>query len=398
MGWFFRTSAESGAGAHDRVRVRLGQCLPFAVLLIGLGIELSPMHLMYTGPLLTAMPAVAALTMGPVGTLSAAVGTLAVNGISATLHHSWGEEQVYGNLLGLFVVSVACVTISDVMRKRRQRELNQIRRVSEAAQDVLLRPVSPSLGPLRAASLYVAAESGAQIGGDLYEALQTRYGVRMIVGDAKGKGLPAVRAAAAVLGAFRETVHYERDLAEVVHHCAAAMRRERAAADHDEEYRMECFVSVLVGEITNECVVHLANRGHPAPLVLHEGKVRALGPGAPMPPLGLEDLMTGPPPATETHTFAPGDRLLLYTDGVVEARNGCGDFFPLPEAMEAVNAVTPRQFLEELHRRLIRHTADSLMDDVAMVLVERLPEDADERSPAVPHTARAPDRPLDHSR
>ncbi|MFF4961626.1 PP2C family protein-serine/threonine phosphatase [Streptomyces sp. NPDC001222] len=381
----FRTSAESGAGAHDRVRLRLGQCLPFAVLLIGLGIELSPMHLMYTGPLLTAMPAVAALTMGPGGTLSAAVGALAVNVISPTLHDSWGEEPVYGNLLGLFVVSVACVTISDLMRRRRQHELDQIRRVAAAAQDVLLRPVSPRLGPLRAASIYLAAESGAQIGGDLYEALQTRYGVRMIVGDVRGKGLPAVRAAAAVLGAFRETVHYERDLAEVVQHCAAAMRRERAAADHDEEYRMECFVSALVGQVTDDCALELVNCGHPAPLVLHEGRVRALGPDAAMPPLGLEDLMTGPPPAAESYAFAPGDRLLLYTDGVVEARNGCGDFFPLPEAMEAVDAAAPQQFLEELHRLLIHHTADTLMDDVAMVLIDRLPEGADPRSPVAPH-------------
>ncbi|MFJ5530164.1 PP2C family protein-serine/threonine phosphatase [Streptomyces sp. NPDC093261] len=381
MRWLFRTSAGSGTVDHDRVRLRLGQCLPFAVLLIGLGIELSPMHIVYTGPLLTAMPAVAALTMGPVGTLSAALGSLAVTSVSATLHRSWGE-QVYGNLAGLIVVSVACVTISNVMRKRRQYELDKIRRVSEAAQDVLLRPVGPRLGRLRAASLYLAAESGAQIGGDLYEALQTPYGVRLIVGDVRGKGLPAVRAAAAVLGAFRETVHYERDLAEVVRHCAAAMRRERAAADHDEDYRMECFVSALVGQVTDESVIELVNCGHPAPLVLHKGKVRALRPSAAMPPLGLEDLTTCPRPATESYTFAPGDRLLLYTDGVLEARNGCGDFFPLPEAMEGVNADTPKQFLKELHRRLIHHTADSLMDDVAMVLIDRLPEGADERGPA----------------
>ncbi|MFJ9818471.1 PP2C family protein-serine/threonine phosphatase [Streptomyces sp. NPDC101151] len=382
MRWLLRTSAESGAGDHGHILLRLGQCVPFAVLLVGLGIELSPMHFLYTGPLLTAMPALAALTMGPLGTLSAAVGALAVSSTSATIHQAWGEGQVYSNLLGLVVVSVACVVISNVMRKRRENELNRIRRVSAAAQDVLLRPVSPRLGPLRAASIYLAAESEAQIGGDLYEAVQTPYGVRMIVGDVRGKGLPAVRAAAAVLGAFRETVHYERDLTEVVSRCAAAVQRERATADHDEEYKMECFVTVLVAQITNGSVVQLVNRGHPAPLVLHQGRARALGPRAPMPPLGLEDLTAGPPAATESYAFEPGDRLLIYTDGVVEARNESGDFFPLPAAMEALDAVTPQQFLEELHRRLICHTHDALMDDVAMILVDRVLESAHEPSPA----------------
>ncbi|MCX5316072.1 hypothetical protein [Streptomyces sp. NBC_00154] len=59
---------------------------------------------------------------------------------------------------------------------------------------------------MRAASLWLAAETGAQVGGDLYEAVQTRYGVRMIVGDVRGKRLNAMRAVAVVLGAFREAL------------------------------------------------------------------------------------------------------------------------------------------------------------------------------------------------
>ncbi|MET7379060.1 PP2C family protein-serine/threonine phosphatase [Streptomyces sp. NPDC005526] len=375
MRWL-RGSPGSAAGGHGRVLLRVEQCVPFAVVLVGLGIELSPAHFVYTGPLLTAMPPLAALTMGPVGTLSAAAGALAVTSTSATLHHSWAGEQVYSNMLGLFVVSVASVTISNLMRTRRKNELDQIRRIAEAAQLVLLRPVCPRLGPLRAASIYLAAETGAQIGGDLYEAVQTRYGVRMIVGDVRGKGLPAVQAAAAVLGAFRETAHYERDLVEVLDHCAAALRRECATSGHDEEYRTECFVTTVVAQVSSTSEVELVNRGHPPPLLLHEGRARPLDPRVPMPPLGLEDLLTCPPAGTERHPFAPGDRLLLHTDGVVEARDSSDTFFPLPEAMEAVRARGPEEFLEQLHQRLLRHTGDSLADDVAMILVDRLPEDA----------------------
>ncbi|WP_407285311.1 PP2C family protein-serine/threonine phosphatase [Streptomyces sp. BP-8] len=358
--------------------------MPFAIVLLGLAIELSPAHVLYTGPLLTAMPALASLTMGPKGTLSVAAGALGVSLITTTLHQAWGGQQIYSNLLGLLVVSVASVTTSNAVRTRRQSELDQVRRVAVAAQQVLLRPVPARLGPVRVASLYLAAESEAEIGGDLYEVVQTRYGVRMIVGDVRGKGLPAVRLAAAVLGAFREAVHYEDDLVEVMNHCAAALRRECAvpdAADQPEgEDRAEDFVTALVAEVPEEAAVRVVNRGHPPPLVLRQGKVHALMPGSPLPPLGLEDFITGPPVKAESYPFLPGDRLLLHTDGVIEARDPHNDFFPLPQAMEAVHDCAPPEFLARLHQALVRHAQGRLADDAAMLLVDRLREETQVRN------------------
>ncbi|MFF8846479.1 PP2C family protein-serine/threonine phosphatase [Streptomyces sp. NPDC015127] len=360
--------------------MRLAQCVPFVIVLIALGIELSPAHFLYTGPILAAMPALAALTMGPKGTLTAATGAVTVTVITATLHQSWGG-QVYSNLLAALLVSVASVTMSKAVRTRRQSELDQLRRVAVAAQQVLLRPVPAQLGPVRVAGMYLAAETEAQIGGDLYEVLETRYGVRMIMGDVRGKGLPAVRLAAAVLGAFREAVHYEDDLVEVMNHCAAALRRECAvpgAVDPDDGGdQAEDFVTALVAQVPDTFVVQVVNRGHPPPLLLRQGKVQALMPTAPLPPLGLEDFITGPPAEPESYPFAPGDRLLLHTDGVIEARNRENDFFALPQAMEAVHSRTPPELLEQLHQALIRHTTQGcLVDDAAMLLVDRLDEEA----------------------
>ncbi|TQK79164.1 serine phosphatase RsbU (regulator of sigma subunit) [Streptomyces puniciscabiei] len=372
-----RPSGPSAAGGHSRVLFRLAQCVPFVVVLLALGIELSPAHALITGPLLAAMPALASLTMGPRGTLSAAAGALTVTVITATLHHSWGG-QVYSNLISLLLVSAASVTMSNAMRTRRQSELNQVRRVAEAAQRVLLRPVPPRLGPVQMASKYLAAETGAQIGGDLYEAVHTRYGVRMIVGDVRGKGLPAVRLAAAVLGAFREAAHYDEDVAEVVNHCAAALERERAALSAvdqaGQDHPTEDFVTALVAQVSDAYVVEVVNRGHPPPLVLRRGKVEALIPACSLPPLGLEDFMTVPPAGAESYPFAPGDRLLLHTDGVIEARSPDGDFFPLHETAESVHPCTPSEFLERLHQELIRHTHGYLADDAAMLVAERLDE------------------------
>ncbi|MER6997165.1 PP2C family protein-serine/threonine phosphatase [Streptomyces sp. NPDC000410] len=376
----FRPAPRPGAGGHSRVLFRLVECVPFAIALFVMAIELSPAHVVYTGPLLVATPALAAVTMGPKGTVAAALLALAVSVVTATHNQAWGGQQVYTNLLALTLVSVASITTSSAVRTRRENELNQVRRIAVAAQEVLLRPVPTTrLGPVRAASMYLAAETGAQIGGDLYEAVQTRYGVRMIVGDVRGKGLPAVRAAAAVLGAFREAAHYEDELVEVINHCGAALQRDCVVPGAvDDVALVEGFVTVLVAQVPDRPVVEVVNRGHPPALLLHGGKTRALMPTSPMPPLGLEEFITGPPGETESYPFTPGDRLLLYTDGVVEARDRDDDFFALPAAMEAVRARTPSEFLEELHQGLIRHTEGYLADDVAMILVERVDEGPDE--------------------
>jgi serine phosphatase RsbU (regulator of sigma subunit) len=317
--------------------------------------------------------------MGPRGTIWAAALALAVSVTTAAYNQAWGTYQVYVNFLAIALVSVASVMTSSAISTRRRIELDQVRRIAVAAQEVILRAVPARLGQVQAASLCLAAGTGAQVGGDLYEAVQTRYGVRMIVGDVRGKGLNAMRAVAVALGAFREAAHYEDDLVEVTNHCAAALQREAAVPGaFTQEAVMEGFTTALLAQVPDsEPVVYLVNRGHPPPLLLHEGKVQALMPDCPLPPFGLEDLVTGPPSKPESHPLLPGDRLLLYTDGVIEARNRDNDFFALPQAMEGLRAGTPRECLDQLHQQLIRHTEGRLTDDVAMILVDRLDEKAD---------------------
>ena len=144
--------------------------------------------------------------------------------------------------------------------------------------------------------------------------------VRVIVGDVQGKGLGGGRTAAVVLGAFREAAHDEPDLT------AVGVRVERAC---ERALRGEKFVTALLAEIDSAGTVTFVNHGHPPPLlVAANGAVFFPKPARYALPLGLaRHAAAGPDPFQIS--FVPGDQLLLYTDGVTEARDGAGTFYPL---------------------------------------------------------------------
>ncbi|BCK66435.1 hypothetical protein Srufu_003880 [Streptomyces libani subsp. rufus] len=116
------------------------------------------------------------------------------------------SRNVMVQVLALAVLSCLIVFFC-VVRERHRRQLAQVRPVAEAAQHVLLWPLPELIGPLRIACMYLAAEDEAQIGGDLYAATRTEDGVRLMIGDVRGKGLAAIGEAALLLGAFREAAH-----------------------------------------------------------------------------------------------------------------------------------------------------------------------------------------------
>ncbi|AQU65521.1 PP2C family protein-serine/threonine phosphatase [Streptomyces niveus] len=360
----------------SRTLFTLARALPFMVLLAVLGIELSPAHFLYTGPLLSPAPALAAVTMGPAGTGSVAIMAGVLSTVTATQNHAWGTPQVYSNLLALLVVSVASLATSTA-RVHREKELETVRRIAQVSQDVVLRPVPARLEGVRAAGVYLAAEEGARIGGDLYEVLATPFGIRIIVGDVRGKGLPAVRSAAAVLGAFREAADYEPELPDTVTRCEAALRREltrtQSHGETPEPSRdpAEEFVTVVIAQITGAPVVELVSRGHPPPLLLRRGETTSLETASPLPPLGLEEFLSSPPVPVERYPFEHGDRLLLYTDGVLEARDPARNFFDLPTHLAQLHDLAPQALLDRLRASLLHHTKGRLADDAAMIIVER---------------------------
>ncbi|MEU5543714.1 PP2C family protein-serine/threonine phosphatase [Streptomyces sioyaensis] len=267
------------------------------------------------------------------------------------------------------LLSVAGVTaagvVAAVMRQRREAELASVRSIAEVAQRVLLRPVPRSAGPLRIAVSYTSAVAEARIGGDLYEVVTSPAGVRIIVGDVQGKGLEAVESAAVVLGAFREAAHDEPDLPAVGERVERALNRHLAG---------ERFVTAVLAEIGDGPQATLLNFGHPAPLVVRPaGAVAFAAPPDRALPLGLTLQGAGAPAPYEV-PFAPGDQMLFYTDGVTEARDAAGRFYPLDERAALLKDPDPEAALRSVREDLVDHAEGPLHDDAAMLLVRHRDE------------------------
>ncbi|MGW5526122.1 PP2C family protein-serine/threonine phosphatase [Streptomyces xanthochromogenes] len=275
---------------------------------------------------------------------------------------------------------IAVVWLAAGVRSTAERELRRIRHIAEVAQRVLLRPLPARLDGIALAAGQLSVSRGASIGGDLYEAMSTPYGVRVVMGDVRGHGLGAIGAVAAVLGSFREAAYDEPQLAGVLRRLDRALARhlrERCRAEHPasggaepERPLGEDFVTVLLLEIRPSGEVYALNCGHPWPYRLGRG-AEPLTPGDPLPPLGPFPLPADLPPLRCTRLL-PGEALCLYTDGAEDARDDAGRFFALREALTVAarpSPVSPADVVERVRRALLAHTRGRLSDDVALLVL-----------------------------
>ncbi|MER5457006.1 PP2C family protein-serine/threonine phosphatase [Micromonospora sp. NPDC002389] len=241
------------------------------------------------------------------------------------------------------------------VRQRQAEQIAELSKLAAVAQQAVLRPLGPRVGTLSVAGRYISSTAKAEIGGDLYEAIDTPYGVRMIIGDVRGKGLEAVRLASIVLGSYRHVAYERSDLRGVV----ADLDRAVARSVGDEDFVTAALVEERGGTLT------IVNCGHPAPLLLRRGAVIPLEPPAPAPPLGFMPVVR---PRVER--LEPGDRLLLFTDGLGEARRD-GEFFPTADrAWRLLGHGTVGDGLASLETALVEWVHGRLDDDIALVLME----------------------------
>ncbi|MFF4729715.1 PP2C family protein-serine/threonine phosphatase [Streptomyces mirabilis] len=337
--------------------------------------------------LLIALPLVAAFAHGPVMVVCVTVFAVALEGVLAgtpccagrSVGYLWDRHYVAAYFCTTLIGTLG--TILAVSRMRRERTLATVRFVAEIAQRVLLRPVPHRVGDILVESFYLSADAEARVGGDLYEAVPTTHGLRLVIGDVRGKGLFAVETAATLLGAFREAAHDEPDLAALAERVETSMSRR--AADYASSDMAERFVTAVFVEIvSSDRVVRIVNCGHPPPLLISAAEVTELETDRSSPPLNL-GVLVGEPFRTDEHPFRPGDQLLLYTDGVTETRDEEGAFYPLVQRIRSWGVLPPRELLDRLHRDLLAYSDNRLNDDTAALIACYIPDEP--RAPTDPH-------------
>ncbi|MGW1863581.1 PP2C family protein-serine/threonine phosphatase [Streptomyces collinus] len=278
------------------------------------------------------------------------------------------DRGAYSDWVSVATTAGLAVFLNRLLHRRDMR-LRSVTGIAAAVQRAVL-PQPPSrIGSLRIAARYEAAQSDAQLGGDLYAVHDTPYGVRCLIGDVRGKGLSAVETVTVVLGAFREGAYREPTLIGLAESIERTLLRE--AAQREELDRLEVFTTALLAEFSRPGdQLRLVNRGHPAPLFLWKGTVRQVEPSQHALPLGLAPLGADTVPLDTVH-FPEGASLLLYTDGVTEARDVRGRFYDPADRLTGQCHRSQDDLLATVVADVHQHIGDQVTDDMALLVLTR---------------------------
>jgi serine phosphatase RsbU (regulator of sigma subunit) len=172
----------------------------------------------------------------------------------------------------------------------------------------------------------------------------------------RGKGLEAVRMATVVLGHFRSAAVECDDLVDLARQVDLRLRPYLGPED---------FVTALMAEIAPDGGCSVVTCGHPPAMLASGGVITPVGAEG-SPPLGL-----GADPVPVHLRLEPGSRLLLYTDGILEARHPSGGFVSLDDVVGPLaEAGSIDGVLDRILLQLREIVGGSLGDDLALVVAE----------------------------
>ncbi|MET7663451.1 SpoIIE family protein phosphatase [Streptomyces sp. NPDC005356] len=239
------------------------------------------------------------------------------------------------------------------------RLYQSVRSTAETLQRSLLPGELPQPTGLNLASFYQPAQASSEVGGDWYDVIPLAHDkTALVIGDVMGNGIDA----AATMGRLRTATSAFADLdlapAEVLRH----LDKITCELEH---YIATCIYATYDPH-THRC--HIANAGHLPPVLASSGRLPQLLELAPGAPLGVG----GVPFHTTTFDLNPGDRIVLYTDGLVETRHQ-----PIDERLNTLlrTLEEPRRPLDETCRWLVDVLRDrDDHDDVALLIAQATPD------------------------
>jgi serine phosphatase RsbU (regulator of sigma subunit) len=271
--------------------------------------------------------------------------------------------RILAQITGLLIISKG--PYSDTFARLRRREPMDL---SAELEWALMPPQTVATGQV---VVTAALEPAYRVGGDAYDFSLVHDEVHLSLFDAAGHDLTAGMVASIAMAASRNTRRSGGHLTDI------ALLADHALAQQNLDERFVTAILGVLDLLTGRLT--WVNCGHPPPLLIrHERVVKELS-RPPGPPIGLLD---GEVPDVHTENLEPGDRLLLYTDGVVEARTADGDLFGLQRLADAIirttaAGITAPEALRRLVHGLLAEHADRLTDDATIMLVEWRPEDPD---------------------
>jgi PAS domain S-box-containing protein len=255
-----------------------------------------------------------------------------------------------------------------VMAEENERLYRQQLAIAESLQQALLN-IPSEIGRLRVGHLYRSATEAARVGGDFYDVFEVKGGlVCVLVGDVAGHGIQAARTATLVKDVVHAFTHQSVRTHEV-------LRRTNALL---VEKDLPGFVSLFLGIMDGETgSFHYSSAGHPETLLRRaSGEIEALGSGSA--PLGVFPEASWRPGAVD---LEPGDLMLLYTDGVIEARRN-GELFGERRLYRLLKRkrISVERLPHLIVDQVLAFSGGALQDDIA-VLALTLTEGAEGAKP-----------------
>jgi serine phosphatase RsbU (regulator of sigma subunit) len=247
----------------------------------------------------------------------------------------------------------------EVVRLRRTSRLG----LAAELQYSLLPPLSFTS---RAVSVTAALEPCYEVAGDSIDYAVDTHRAHVAVFDGMGHGLHSAQCAVLTVGAYRNA-----------RRSGSPLRQMLVAID-------DALVDGMGGEIFTTAVLgHLdaatglfewVNAGHPEPLLLRNGRLVKSLHVEPRPPLGLGYLLATDDASVGSEQLEPGDFILLFTDGVVEARSPDGEFFGIERLTDLVlrqlaGGLSPTETMRRTVRELLNHQHGQLSDDASLLLI-----------------------------